>query len=274
MRKLQHYGFMGLQKDLPTFYGLFCVHNCFFCRRKEPGQGQWQHPPVCPTQRQWMQETKLVLEPPTPLSIPPVLTRVRPGSWLGKPKRGGLQRKRPGGSGSWPNEEKLPSGIWSPPWNITTWIKKLGPHLHTLSPSPLRPVTHFLLSYVTLKDQGRNYAIRGQIKKIGFSSLPPPQGCYAMCHIPSNEKLQSASRYEIFLGESTSGSMIHSSGCRVRHQVCGSNTLIRKDQFHFGKRPNQAVGKTIHNWSTISLPHLAPAWPRWVKTVEIRGQGR
>lgn len=142
-----------------------------------------------PPRDKWMQETKLLLEPPTPLSIPPILTRVGPGAGLGEPKGGGLKRKRPGGWGSWPKEEKLSSWIWSPLWNIITWIKKLGPHLQTSCPSPLRPVTHFLLSYVTLKDQGRDCAIRGQIKKISFSSLPPPQGCCVMCHIPSNEKL-------------------------------------------------------------------------------------
>lgn len=46
-----------------------------------------------PPRDKWMQEMKLVLEPPTPLSIPPALTKVGPGAGLGGLKEGASKER-------------------------------------------------------------------------------------------------------------------------------------------------------------------------------------
>lgn len=118
--------------------------------------------------------------------------------------------------------ETSPSCTRSSRWNIITWTKKLRPHLQASCPVVLSQWHTFLPSYAAPKDQGKDCASRGQRRKFGFSlllpSTPTPHPrllCPESC--PQQWEIQSAPETRVFLGESTSASVSHSSECRTRY---------------------------------------------------------
>lgn len=169
------------------------------------------HPPACATQRQMDAGDKIGSRTSHPFTHTSSPCWVWPRAGLGGLRKGASKEPE----GRKPGDDTLPPWTCSP-WNIIpSLLKKFCPHLHPSYPWPLKPVAH-LSPLLASKDQERDYASKGQMRKTGSSSLPTPiKGCCALRHFPSSEKIYSASRDEVFLGESTLESGIHSSESRM-----------------------------------------------------------
>lgn len=134
-------------------------------------------------------------------------------------------------------------------------------HISKLLASELLSQWHaFLPSFVAPKEQERDCASRGQMMKGGFSSLPPSlKGCCALCHFPSNEKIWSASRHEVFLSEEITDSTSRS-GTTSGVQNEGSRCVV-PSAFSEQVKLTLERGQTKLQARLPNQEHHLPPWP-------------
>ena len=104
----------------------------------------------------------------------------------------------------------------------------------------------------------------GQIRKIEFSFLTPAlhpnstptYSCCALCCFPGMRNSGVHGRWSP-PGKAPQDQWFSPLSAEWSIEMCGSKHLVRTEQTHLGKEPNQAVAETTHTRSTGS-----PAWPQ------------